>query len=143
MYKHYIRVNEKNEVIAAFSTAFQDPVVGDVELVADTEERHFNLTLQSDLGVYKYTYDPATNTIHERTEEELEEIEEPIRNKMEIENEIVVQKKILADTDWIIDKISEYEILGSDTSPLLSKYAVQLESRANAREEINRLEMQI
>lgn len=58
MYKHYIRVNDNSEVIAAFSNAFQLPSEGDI-LLRETEERHCNLELQRE-GEYLWAWDGTT-----------------------------------------------------------------------------------
>lgn len=80
MYKHYIRVNDNGEVIAAFCNAFQEPQDGDI-LICETNERHFNLPLQVD-GVYKYTYN--NNELKERTQSEIDTIASPLKARQEI-----------------------------------------------------------
>lgn len=77
MYKHFIRTNTSGEVIAAFSNAFQDPEAGDI-MVAETDERHFNLQLVAD-GVPRFTWDGKH--IVERTAAEIEAIAAPARER--------------------------------------------------------------
>ena len=43
-------------------------------------------------------------------------------------------KAYLASTDYIVTKIAEAQALGKDTTLLLSKYAVELQQRKEARE---------
>lgn len=47
--------------------------------------------------------------------------------------EIEPDKKYLADTDWIISKISEASLTGQDTEPLLIQYDAQIKEREMAR----------
>ena len=47
--------------------------------------------------------------------------------------EIEQDKKYLADTDWIISKISEASLTGQDTEPLLVQYDAQIKEREMAR----------
>ncbi len=52
MYKHYIKIDEDNMIIDAFSSAFRQPQDGEI-LVADTNERHFHLDLRTTEGYLK------------------------------------------------------------------------------------------
>ena len=54
-YKHYITVDGSNFITKAFSTAFEQPVGGEIE-VADTDKRHFNLNLKGAGGVWRYKW---------------------------------------------------------------------------------------
>lgn len=56
------------------------------------------------------------------------------------ENKIEEAKKYLADTDWIIVKISEATAMGANVEELKTKYAEQLIGRSEARYKINELE---
>ena len=47
--------------------------------------------------------------------------------------EIEQNKKYLADTDWIISKISEASLTGQDIEPLLVQYDSQIKEREMAR----------
>lgn len=49
------------------------------------------------------------------------------------EDEIERDKKYLADTDWVISKISEASLTGQDTEPLLIQYDAQIKEREMAR----------
>ncbi len=55
MYKHYIKVDENDMIVDAFSSAFRQPEGGEI-LVADTNERHFNLDLKDNQGILQYQY---------------------------------------------------------------------------------------
>jgi len=81
MYKHYIKINEKNEVTEAFCNAFREPDEDSI-LVAENEERHFNPTLQTPEGVYRYIFD--NGKIVERSIEEIESMAKPIRERLMI-----------------------------------------------------------
>lgn len=54
-YKHYIKVDENNNIIGAFSSGFRQPQGGEI-LVADTNERHFNLQIVDEHGNYKWKW---------------------------------------------------------------------------------------
>ena len=68
----------------------------------------------------------------EFTEEELKVIND---NKS-----IQEAKQYLVNTDWIIVKINEAQLLGQDIQPLLTKYSVELSEREAKRTIINSLE---
>ena len=54
-FKHYITVDGSNFITKAFSTAFEQPVGGEIE-VADTDQRHFNLNLFDPHGNPRYKW---------------------------------------------------------------------------------------
>lgn len=54
-YKHYIKIDENNMIIDAFSSAFRQPEGGGI-LIADTDERHFNLQLKDSQGILQYKW---------------------------------------------------------------------------------------
>lgn len=64
-YKHYIRIDSQNRIIAAFSDAFQSPQDGDI-LYRESDERHFHLELHREDGFLRYEWDGKK--IIERTE---------------------------------------------------------------------------
>lgn len=73
--KHYIRLNDKNEIIAAFSETKEKPLKTDVcfaenniYLTEETEPRLIEL-IDADTLNYKYTW--VNKTIHEKTRAEL------------------------------------------------------------------------
>lgn len=69
MYNHYIRIDENNNIIKSFSTAFELPTDGDILIAEDTEERHYNLNLLSPDGFYLLKYE--NDEIIEKTEAEI------------------------------------------------------------------------
>lgn len=59
---------------------------------------------------------------------------EPLMTEEEMRKaEIEQDKKYLADTDWIVSKISEASLTGQDTEPLLVQYDAQIKEREMAR----------
>ncbi|ASA20953.1 hypothetical protein [Paenibacillus donghaensis] len=68
MYKHYIRVDTDDNVIRAFSDAFEQPQPGDL-LVTENGGRHFNLDLWYN-GVIPRWYVEGDDMV-ERTDVEL------------------------------------------------------------------------
>jgi len=52
-YKHYIRLDKNNRIIAAFSDAFETPQDGDI-LYRESDERHFHLELYREDGFLRY-----------------------------------------------------------------------------------------
>lgn len=68
MAKHYIRINENNEIIKSFSTDFEQPEQDDI-CVNEDGDRHYNLAIRTDDMQYRLKY--IANEIIEKTEEEL------------------------------------------------------------------------
>lgn len=106
-YKHYIRIDKQNRIIQAFSDAFRQPEDGDI-LIADTNERHFNLDLLRDDGFYRYewngkeiieragvTVDETIELAERKAQEELARSDaEIIRGIDDIIN-LLIEKKII------------------------------------------------
>ena len=68
------------------------------------------------------------------TAEEVElHINPPKTEEQIIAEKVIEYKAYLANTDYIVTKIAEARALGEDTAPLLSKYAVELQQRKEAR----------
>ena len=68
------------------------------------------------------------------TAEEVElHINPPKTEEQIIAEKVVEYKAYLANTDYIVTKIAEAQALGEDTTLLLSKYAVELQQRKEAR----------
>lgn len=80
-YKHYIRLNSQNEIIHAFSDAFEQPIKTDI-LLGETEERHCQLQIMSEKYIGKYKYKFINGEIVEKTEDELYPIEERKADKI-------------------------------------------------------------
>ncbi len=92
-YKHYIRLNSQNEIIHAFSDAFNIPEEADI-LLEETEERHCQLQIMSEKYIGKYKYKYIDGKIIEKSEEELFSIEERKADKIK-EIKAEAERKIL------------------------------------------------
>lgn len=125
-YKHYIRIDENNYVIKAFSNAFEQPLDTDI-LIAETEERHFNLNLFAINSAPKYKW--VDGQMVETTEEEQQEW---LTAHISPTTKIAELKSKLANTDYAIIKIAE----GAAT---IEDYADLIAQRQAWREEINQL----
>lgn len=68
-YKHYIRTNEAGIVIHGFSSAFEEPREGDVEILGE-HARHFQLQLMNGRGQYRFRY--TDDELIERSQEALD-----------------------------------------------------------------------
>lgn len=66
--------------------------------------------------------------------------EEKEKQKQEILSQIEYYKQELSNTDYIVAKIAEAQVLGEDTSQLITKYSDMLVYRKNLRNQINELE---
>lgn len=69
--------------------------------------------------------------------EEPQELTDALSKEQEaqdLQNKLNEAKAYLANTDYIVTKIAEAQALGEDTTLLLSKYAVELQQRKEARE---------
>lgn len=80
-YKHYIRINENNKIIYAFSDAFEQPLETDI-LIGETEERHCQFQVFSEKYFTKYKYKYINGQIIEKTEDELYTAEEKKSDKV-------------------------------------------------------------
>ena len=67
---HYIKINDNNEIIKAFSTAFEVAEAGDI-CVNETGDRHFNLDLR-DMKTNEYRLKWVDDEIVEKSPEELD-----------------------------------------------------------------------
>ncbi len=80
-YRHYIRLNSQNEIIHAFSNAFEQPLDTDI-LFQETEQRHCQLQIMSEKYIGKYKYKYIDREVIEKSEDELYPIEERKLNKI-------------------------------------------------------------
>jgi len=93
-YKHYIRINNKTqEIIHAFSNAFEQPEKEDI-LLYETEQRHCQLQVMSEKYIGKYKYKYINGKIIEKSEDELYQIEERKADKIK-EIKAEAERKIL------------------------------------------------
>lgn len=92
----------------------------------------------NDNNVYAYEEDGSQDhLIGDKVLMTAEEVELHI-NPPKTEEQIIAEKVIearvyLTSTDYIVTKIAEAQALGEDTTSLLSKYAVELQQRKEAR----------
>ena len=69
--------------------------------------------------------------------------EELEKAKQEILYKIDICKQELSNTDYIVAKIAEAQVLVEDTSQLITKYSDMLVYRKNLRNQINELEKEL
>ena len=69
--------------------------------------------------------------------------EELEKAKQEILYQIELYKQELSNTDYVVTKISEAQVLGEDTSQLITKYSDMLVYRKTLRNKINELEKEL
>lgn len=65
--------------------------------------------------------------------------EDRVKADKELQDSINTAKQYLTDTDWIIVKLQEVQLLGSDISEMLTKYSAELTKREECRTLINEL----
>lgn len=111
MYSHYIRL-DGNKIIKGFSTAFEEPVEGDI-LIAEDAQRHFELSgqtnppLTDDDGIPLYKHEKGKVISRTKTEIEADRkaLAEPKPSEIEklkarfnyLESELI-EKKLIEDT---------------------------------------------
>lgn len=69
--------------------------------------------------------------------------EEKLKAEQEILSQIEYCKQELANTDYVVTKISEAQALGEDASQLITKYVDILVYRKTLRDKINELEKEL
>jgi hypothetical protein len=105
-YKHYIRINSNNEIIHAFSDAFEQPEKTDI-LLKETEERHCQFQVMSDKYIGKYKYKYVDGEIIEKTEEELYTAEERKADKIK-----QINNKAKADIEAVYPLWEQINLIG-------------------------------
>jgi hypothetical protein len=105
-YKHYIRINSNNEIIHAFSDAFEQPEKTDI-LLKETEERHCQFQVMSDKYIGKYKYKYVDGEIIEKTEDELYTIEERKADKIK-----QINNKAKADIEAVYPLWEQINLIG-------------------------------
>ena len=88
-------------------------------------------------GFAEFTYDVELDVYSPK---ELDDAIKLQTAKEDLEKQVSEAKQYLLDTDWIIVKINEAQLLGQDIQPLLAKYSVELGEREAKRTIINSLE---
>jgi len=106
MYRHYIRINEASEVIAAFSNAFETPLPDDICITPDgTGERHFNMQLQEQ-GDWVWLW--KSDKLVRKTAKQIA-ASATYKSRM-VQMEIDQHLAYLASTDWYATRAAETAI---------------------------------
>lgn len=83
-YKHYIRLNEAGIVVHGFSSAFEEPLEGDIEIPGE-HGRHFQLQLTDARGQFIYTIVNGAMVARTQAELDVEWNSRPAPPKTELE----------------------------------------------------------
>ena len=141
MKKLNLILDETNWLEATWVEEITIPVEGEEDIVETTQLwcesysghpehiamlRAKALEFGTDLTEFETLIKQAEDAFVMPTQEELD--------KELTEQRIQEYKAYLARTDYIVTKIAEAQALGEDTAILLSKYAVELQQRKEARE---------
>ena len=128
-YKHYIRINENNEIIKAFSDAFEQPEENDI-CINDNAERHCSLQIMENNFIYgaKYKYKYIDNEIIEKTFDEMypkeyrDAAERNMRNEVR-KNELkdIDIKSIRSLREWLSSKEDAPKFIKDYESDALAK----------------------
>lgn len=107
-YKHFVRLGPSNEILRAFSDAFEKPEQMDICVNPDTDERHFHLDLFDDVGIPRLRWDHAQSKIVIRTDNNREPL---VDLKKRLVTEITLQARSrLRDTDpFVLGYLEEKE----------------------------------
>lgn len=96
------------------------------------EENNYPMTYQGDLPLdASWKEFTVIDGIYEP--KELNDALEAVATSEKLSIKLNEAKAYLASTDYIVTKIAEAQALGEDTTSLLSKYAVELQQRKEAR----------
>lgn len=104
MYNHYIRIDENNNIIKVFSSAFEQSELTDILYKENVDERHFNLDLISNNSYFiQFRYKWSGTEIIEKTQLELDT--EITAWKNDINNKTVkakqIRREMLGICDWV------------------------------------------
>lgn len=122
-YKHYIRINSQNRIIAAFSDAFLSPQDGDI-LYRETDERHFNIDLHREDGFFRYEWDGKE--IIERTE--LTADETALLSEQQDKAALAASDQgVIRGIDDLVNLLVEKKIISREELP--EKFIEKLEAR--------------
>ena len=123
MYKHYIRINEDNYIIKAFSDAFIKPLQNDI-CIYTGNNRHYHLQIYNEDGLYNYKY--VNGQVIETTSDILE-VES-------LKEELKLIFKWFENSDYILFKV----IRGNweNTDPRYLSYLVEYQVKHERKEEI-------
>ena len=89
----------------------------------------------------KPTYDTTTHQLEEAIVDGIQAwLTIPLPEDVVNQGKIRDAKRYLEDTDWIVTKIAEAQVLGGDITDLLTKYSTELAQREVSRTTINELQ---
>lgn len=108
-YSHYIRINEKKEIIKSFSTAFEQPQKGDICIEESTTERHYNLPIVNDLGVFLNKY--IDGKIVDKDNRDIMNDEKTILSKEYFDREELIKNEL---REFAIERLKEKGLLNKD-----------------------------
>ena len=117
----YAHINENGQILGWYDKEIHTSIPTPNIEVSDEQWKN-----AIDNGHNKVNEDGSTELFDFRTEEE--------KAQQLLAEQIAEALKYLANTDYIVTKIAEAQALGEDTAILLSKYAVELQQRKEARE---------
>lgn len=138
--RHYVRLGEGNVIVHAFSNAFEQPEPLDV-CVEQNAGRHYHLDLRDETGRYGLKWNPATQQIEERTEEEIEPLADYVQRHMRrLAGEA---HEILGATDWVIVRHKEDVDGGGTPSMTAEDYDALRNERDAARDLCDTLQSQV
>jgi hypothetical protein len=96
MSKHYIKIDENNNIIKSFTDAFESP--DQDSIFVKENDRHFNLNIMGFDGIYNYKYE--NNEIVKKTIQEKENELNAIENK--IKKVELIREKLLGKYQYVI-----------------------------------------
>jgi hypothetical protein len=89
----------------------------------------------------KPEYDPLTHQLEESIVDSTQVwTVVPLPEDVANQRKVGEAKRYLEETDWIVTKIAESQVLGADIAELLAKYSVELDQREASRALINNIE---
>ena len=131
MKKVYIRFDEEN-FITAFSE--NDTILTEAYMEDDFEFSFGYTKVKEENGTY-YLYNVNTPK------------EQYLPKDTSYEEELIVSideyKYKLSETDYIVVKIAEAQVLGEDVAPLLAEYSEEIQNRKIYRQRINELQEEL
>jgi len=142
-YKHYVRLDDNNIIIHAFSDAFETPQQNDICITPEgTIERHYNLILTDFYNHFLYKY--IDGEIVEINIEDYYPLAELKDDRIAYIKQSAYYE--LKATDWKVlrhrDQLAD-DSTGSSTSLSDNEYQALLLERQNIRDYSNQLETEI
>ena len=107
--KNYIRTDTNNIIIDSYSTAYRQPVDGDIE-IKNSNERHYTLDIIDNNGVYQLKWENGeivqrsetekeTEIIYTQTCGELAQLDQKITRADEDIIDILISKGVITEND--------------------------------------------